>query len=90
VYKKEKDVLHLLNIVMEMGKKERYVAFREEEEIINLIDSVVADKGIDRSDFIREAIRKHLADLSFCSKKTKKALGVQAPFSKAGTKISEG
>lgn len=53
------------------------MAFRDEEEIINLIDDVVADKGIDRSDFIREAIRKRLADLSFFSEKTKKALGVR-------------
>jgi len=59
-----------------MNRKEKYVAFRDEEEIINLIDAVVADKGIDRSDFIREAIRKRLADLSFFSDKAKKALGV--------------
>jgi metal-responsive CopG/Arc/MetJ family transcriptional regulator len=59
-----------------MSGKKKYVAFRDEQEIINLIDAVVADKGIDRSDFIREAIRKRLADLSFFSEKTKKALGV--------------
>ena len=32
-----------------MGKKGKYVAFREENEIIELVDHVVADKGIDRS-----------------------------------------
>jgi len=58
-----------------MGRKEKYVAFRDEEKIIDLIDVVAADRGIDRSDFIREAIRKCLADLSFFSEKTKKALG---------------
>lgn len=52
------------------------MAFRDDEELINLIDAVVADKGIARSDFIREAIRKRLAELSFFSEKTKKALGV--------------
>jgi metal-responsive CopG/Arc/MetJ family transcriptional regulator len=59
-----------------MSRKEKYVAFRDEEEIINLIDAVVADKGIARSDFIREAIRKRLAELSFFSEETKKALGI--------------
>jgi metal-responsive CopG/Arc/MetJ family transcriptional regulator len=59
-----------------MSRKEKYVAFRDEEEIINLIDAVVADKGIARSDFIREAIRKRLAELSFFSQETKKALGI--------------
>jgi metal-responsive CopG/Arc/MetJ family transcriptional regulator len=58
-----------------MGKKGKYVAFRDEEEIIELIDNVVADRGIDRSDFIREAIRKRLAEMNFFSDKTKKALG---------------
>jgi len=58
-----------------MGKKGKYVAFREENEIIELVDHVVADKGIDRSDFIREAVRKRLAELSFFSEQTKKALG---------------
>ena len=51
------------------------MAFREEHEIIDLVDHVVADKGIDRSDFIREAVRKRLAELSFFSEQTKKALG---------------
>jgi metal-responsive CopG/Arc/MetJ family transcriptional regulator len=62
-----------------MAKKEKYVAFKEEEELVNLIDSVVAVKGIDRSDFIREAIRKRLAELNFFSEETKKALGVPRP-----------
>jgi len=59
-----------------MAKKERYVAFKDEKEIIKLIDDVVAIKGINRSGFIREAIRKRLAELSFFSEETKKALGV--------------
>lgn len=32
-----------------MGRKEKFVAFRDEEEIINRIDAVVADKEIDRA-----------------------------------------
>ena len=60
-----------------MTKKERWVAFREEQELVNLIDSVVDSKGIDRSDFIREAIRKELASLSFLPEIQKKALGVK-------------
>ena len=59
-----------------MAKKEKYVAFKDEEEIIELIDYVVAVKGINRSGFIREAIRKRLAELNFFSEETKKALGV--------------
>jgi len=67
-----------------MGKKEKYVAFRDEGEIITLIDAVVADKGIDRSDFIREAIRKRLAELSFFSERTKKALGIKVEGKEIG------
>jgi metal-responsive CopG/Arc/MetJ family transcriptional regulator len=60
-----------------MTKKERWVAFREEQKLVNLIDSIVDIKGIDRSDFIREAIRKELASLSFLPEIQKKALGVK-------------
>ena len=60
-----------------MTKKEKWVAFREEQKLVNLIDSVVDIKGIDRSDFIREAIRKELASLSFLPEIQKKALGVK-------------
>ena len=59
-----------------MAGKTRYVAFKEEEEIVELLDQIVSSKGIDRSDFIREAIRKELANLSYFSEETKKALGV--------------
>jgi metal-responsive CopG/Arc/MetJ family transcriptional regulator len=60
-----------------MARKEKCVLFRDEERIINLVDEVTSNKGIDRSDFIREAIRKRLADLSFFSEEVKKALGVK-------------
>jgi len=59
-----------------VSRREKFVAFREEEQIIKLLDQVAADKGIDRSDFIREAVRKSLAELSFFSVEQKKALGL--------------
>jgi metal-responsive CopG/Arc/MetJ family transcriptional regulator len=46
-------------------KKEKWVVFREEAKLVNLIDEVVERKGIDRSDFIREAVRKQLTELGF-------------------------
>ena len=55
----------------------KFVVFREKNEIIIILDKVVAAKGIDRSDFIREAVRKRLADLSFLPADDKKALGVK-------------
>jgi metal-responsive CopG/Arc/MetJ family transcriptional regulator len=63
--------------------KEKYVAFREDSAIVELIDKVTESKGIDRSDFIREAIRKRLAELSFFSLDEKKALGINEEASKA-------
>lgn len=60
-----------------MANRGKYVAFREEEDIVDLLDQVTKNKGIDRSDFIREAIRKRLADLSFLDANQKKALGVK-------------
>ena len=46
-------------------KKEKWVVFREEAKIVNLIDEIVERRGIDRSDFIREAVRKQLTELGF-------------------------
>ncbi len=46
-------------------KKEKWVVFREEKKIVTLIDGIVERKGIDRSDFIREAVRKQLTELGF-------------------------
>jgi len=55
----------------------KFVAFREDETIINLIKKVAINQGIDRSDFIRQAVRKCLAEMSFLSEDQKKALGVR-------------
>ena len=60
-----------------MNQLTKFVAFREKLEIVELLDKVVIAKGIDRSDFIREAVRKRLADLSFLPAEDKKALGVK-------------
>ena len=46
-------------------KKEKWVVFREEAKIVKLIDDIVERRGIDRSDFIREAVRKQLTELGF-------------------------
>jgi hypothetical protein len=75
--------------VIDLSRKEKYVAFREQERIIGLLDQVVADKGIDRSDFIREAVRRRLADLSFFTAEQKKSLGLSASFTGLRGKAKE-
>jgi hypothetical protein len=54
-----------------MKKKERWVVFREESKLVRIMDEVAGVKGIDRSDFIREAIRKRLSELGFFSQEVK-------------------
>lgn len=56
----------------------RIITFQEDEEIIKLVDQVVEAQGTDRSAFIRDAIRRVLADLSYLPVDTKKALGMEA------------
>jgi len=51
---------------------------RVTKEDRNLLDKVCRARGEDLSDFIRRAIRKELASLSFYSEETKKALGVES------------
>lgn len=46
-------------------KKEKWVVFREETKLVSLIDGIAERRGIDRSDFIREAVRKQLTELGF-------------------------
>ena len=58
-----------------MGRRGRFVAFREEAEIVNIMDSVAADRGIDRSGFIREAVRRRLAEMGFLPERAKRSLG---------------
>ena len=41
--------------------RKQHVTFRDELEVIAQIDSIVQAQGIDRSDFLRQAIREKLA-----------------------------
>lgn len=43
----------------------------------DILDKVCRERGEDLSDFIRRAIRKELASLSYYSEDTKKALGLK-------------
>ena len=75
-----KQILYLaipLQCDIPMKKKERWVVFREERAFVNIIDKVAEVKGVNRSDFIREAIRKRLAELGFLSEKQRRVLGTK-------------
>jgi len=53
------------------------IGVRIEQEDRTLLDKVCRARGEDLSDFVRRAIRKELATLSFYDDETKKALGVE-------------
>lgn len=55
----------------------KFIGFREDIEIIKMVDEVAEARGQDRSAFIRGAIRRVLADLSFLPENSKKALGLK-------------
>lgn len=50
-----------------------------------LLERVCKARGEDISDFIRRAVRKELASLSYYPDETKKALGISVPANKGGT-----
>ena len=52
---------------------------RVTQEDRRLLDIVCNARGEDLSDFLRRALRKELASLSFLSAEQKKALGVEKP-----------
>ena len=52
------------------------IGVRLKEEDKGLLERVCDARGEDLSDFIRRAIKKELAGLSFYSEETKKALGI--------------
>lgn len=54
------------------------IGIRIEPEDRTLLDKVCKARGEDLSDFVRRAIRKELAALSFYDEETKKALGVES------------
>jgi metal-responsive CopG/Arc/MetJ family transcriptional regulator len=45
-------------------KRDKFVAFREEKQIADAIDRIAAEQGIDRSDFVRQAVREKLKGLT--------------------------
>jgi uncharacterized protein (DUF1778 family) len=53
-----------------------YVGFRIEPADRQLLQKVCKARGEDLSDFVRRAIKKELASLSFYNQETKKALGI--------------
>jgi len=59
---------YLYNVIIIMRKKNKWIVFREEERLVRLIDCVVEVRGMGRSDFIREAVRKRLAELDCFTK----------------------
>jgi uncharacterized protein (DUF1778 family) len=50
---------------------------RVSQEDRDLLDKVCKARGEDISDFVRRAIRKELAELSFLPEEDKKALGIR-------------
>lgn len=52
------------------------VGVRFDEETARAIQEVVESLGIDKSDFIRLAVREKLAQMSYLDEKAKKALGM--------------
>jgi len=55
-----------------------HIAVRITARDRTLVDKICEARGEDLSDFVRRAIRKELASLSFLPAEEKKALGVEA------------
>ena len=51
-------------------------AFRLSKRDAELLRKISEAKGIDASDFVREAVRRRFAELTFLNEEEKKALGV--------------
>ena len=56
--------------------KNKIIGFRVDSELNSLLRRVCEARGEDLSDFIRRAVLKELASLSFLPKEQKKALGL--------------
>lgn len=52
------------------------IGVRFEEEIAKILEEISKNLGIDKSDFIRMAVREKLAEMSFLDEKTKKVFGI--------------
>ena len=59
-----------------MSNKYKTIAARFQSEDAKLLEEVCRARGEDKSDFVRRAVRKELARLSFYTDKEKKALEV--------------
>jgi len=57
---------------------EKIVSVRVTEQLHLLIGNICKNRGEDISDFVRRAVLKELAELSFLPSEQKKALGVAA------------
>jgi len=57
-------------------KLEKQVGVRLTQEVHTLLCHITESRGEDLSDFVRRAIYKELAELSFLPKNHKKALGI--------------
>jgi len=55
----------------------KFLGIRFEIEVAKLLTEVSKARGEDVSDFVRRAVRKELASLSFFTDMEKKALGVK-------------
>lgn len=60
-----------------MSNLNKVAGFRTSPEIYELMRTVSDARGEDISDFIRRAVLKELASLSFLPKEQKKALGIR-------------
>ena len=54
----------------------KILGVRFDEETYELVELIAESQGIDKSDFVRRAVRKELARLSFLTEEQKKALEV--------------
>ena len=61
-----------------MNHSGQIVGFWETTEIVDLMDDVSRRCGTNRSSFIRETVRRRLAELSFLTDEDKKSLGVDS------------
>jgi len=62
--------------------------FRLSKRDAELLRRISEAKGIDASDFVREAIRRRFAELAFLEDEEKKALGVIGPHLKGNVPIT--
>jgi len=62
---------------MKMEEQTKLLSARVSETLYDQVKEVSKDRGEDLSDFIRRALLKELASLSFLPEEQKKALGIR-------------